>query len=71
MRSRWTATRGVRFVRRLRAVAVRRHAVVDRREVRLVVCPSTERGNDVVYRVGARLLADVADASVATEYARS
>jgi hypothetical protein len=52
-------------------MAVRRDAVVDRREVGLVVRAASERRDDVVYRIGAGLLADVADAGVTTQHLRS
>lgn len=51
-------------------MAVRSEAIVDRGEIGLVVRATTERGDDVVYGVSARLLADVADARVATKHVR-
>lgn len=69
MRSGGTTAWWIRFVGGLCAVAVRRDSVVNRGEVRLVIRATSERRDDVIYSVGAALLADVADASVASQNA--
>ena len=71
MVTRRSTTSGIRLVRRLGSVTVRWHAVVDRREVRLVVCSALERRDDVIHGVGSRVLADVADASVSAQDPRT
>ena len=68
MCSRGSAAWWVRFVSGLGAVAVRRHAVMDRREVGLVVRATLERWDDVVYGVSAWLPAGVTDTGVAPEH---
>lgn len=54
-------------MRGLGAVAVWWCSVVDRGEVGLVVSAAPERRDDVVDGVSSRLLADVADARVASQ----
>lgn len=66
MRGGWSPAWWVRFASRLGTVAVWRDTVVDRGEIRFVVTSSTERRDDMVDGVSTWLLADVADASVAS-----
>jgi hypothetical protein len=58
----------VGFASGLRAVAMWWGAVMDSGQVRLVVRAAPERWGDVIDRVGSGLLADVTDASVASQH---
>jgi len=64
---RWASARRVGLVRSLGAVAAGWGAVVDRGQVRLGVCSTSERRDDMVNGIGSGLVADVADASVALQ----